>query len=138
MDIMSKEQRSQRMALIRSKNTKPEMLVRSAIHRMGYRFRLHRKDLPGNPDLVFPGRRCVIFVDGCFWHGHECPVGHIPSSNSQFWLDKISRTKLRDSTNRKLLKQAGWRVLVLWECQIKDPEQLERKVRGLMQNPTGT
>lgn len=131
---MSKEQRSRRMSLIRSKNTRPELAVRSIVHRLGYRFRLHRKDLPGNPDMVFPGRFSVIFVDGCFWHGHKCPIGHIPSSNSEYWKEKISRTKLRDSKNRRRLRKAGWRVLVLWECHLRNRERLIEQVTSFLEN----
>ena len=134
MDIMSRQERSERMSLIRSRNTTPELIVRSLLHRLGYRFRVHRRDLPGNPDIVFPSRRCVVFVDGCFWHGHQCSIGHIPYSNSKYWEEKITRTKLRDSKNRKLLRRKGWRALIIWECEIKNTEKLIRRVTRFLEN----
>ena len=134
MDIMSKQERSQRMSLIRSQNTTPELVVRSLIHRLGFRFRLHRRDLPGNPDVVFPSRRCVVFIDGCFWHGHECSIGHIPYSNSEYWQEKIARTKLRDSKNRQLLRKKGWRALIVWECEIKNTEELTKRLRRFLED----
>ena len=135
---MSSEQRSQRMSRIRSRNTTPELVVRSLIHRLGYRFRVHRRDLPGNPDVVFSSRQCVIFIDGCFWHGHECSIGHIPHSNSEYWKDKISRTQLRDSKNRRLLRKEGWRTLTVWECQVKNREKLTKKLQRFLENGTNT
>jgi DNA mismatch endonuclease Vsr len=134
MDIMSKQERSQRMSLIRSQNTTPELVVRSLIHHLGFRFRLHRRDLPGHPDVVFPSRRCVVFIDGCFWHGHECSIGHIPYSNSEYWQEKIARTKLRDSKNRKLLRKKGWRALIVWECEIKNTEELTKRLRRFLED----
>jgi DNA mismatch endonuclease Vsr len=137
MDIMSTEQRSQRMSLIRSRNTVPERVVRSVIHRMGYRFRVHRTDLPGSPDIVFRSRRCIIFIDGCFWHGHECSIGHIPYSNSEYWREKIARTKSRDSKNRRQLRKEGWRTLIVWECQIKNKERLTKRLKRFLENGMG-
>ena len=117
------------MRRIRSKNTRPEMLVRKLIYSMGYRYRLHRKDLPGNPDLSFPGRRKVIFVHGCFWHQHEgCKLAHIPKSNQSYWIPKLERTKKRDSCNIEKLKVLGWSVLVVWECETKIVEDLKLKL----------
>jgi len=119
MDRVSKEQRSAIMSRIRSKSTKPEMAVRSAVHRMGYRYRLHRHDLPGRPDLVFPSRRKVIFVHGCFWHQHRnCKKAHEPESNRGYWQPKLERNKRRDASNRAKLTRMGWRSLVVWECQV--------------------
>src|SRR3984957_8839012 len=106
------------MRQIRSKNSGPEIALRSLVHRLGYRFRLHRKDLPGNPDLVFPGRRKVIFVHGCFWHGHtDCRDGHTPKSNTGYWSPKLEKNIRRDQTNRKALETDGWHVLTIWECE---------------------
>jgi DNA mismatch endonuclease (patch repair protein) len=114
------------MSRVRGKNTSAEMRVRSLIHRLGYRFRLHRKDLPGKPDLVFPSRRKVIFVHGCFWHGHECARGaRIPKVNTDYWVDKIRRNKERDLVNEQSLRFLEWDVLVVWECEIKNRAELE-------------
>jgi DNA mismatch endonuclease (patch repair protein) len=114
--------RSRTMSLIRGKNTKPEMAVRRLVHGMGYRYGLHAKDLAGKPDLVFRSRRKVIFVDGCFWHGHRCKHGdRIPKTNSAYWTAKIARNRARDVKVRRQLKAAGWGVLTVWECQIRRP-----------------
>ncbi len=119
--------RSQMMAAVRSKDTKPEMLVRRLVHSMGYRYRLHRSDLPGKPDLVLPGRRKVIFVHGCFWHQHEgCKGSHLPKSNLSYWIPKLERNRLRDIENLKALKAEGWKYLVLWECELNNAERLRR------------
>lgn len=123
MDRMSKTQRSANMRAIRGKNTAPEMAVRKAAHRLGLRFRLHRKDLPGRPDLVFPKWRTVIFVNGCFWHGHAgCRRAKIPSSNTEFWREKLSRNVDRDRRNLIELQDRGWHVEVIWQCDITDAE----------------
>src|SRR5580698_7634203 len=120
MDKLSSEQRSANMRQIRSENTAPELLLRKMLHRLGYRFRVHRKDLPGCPDLVFPSRRKVVFVHGCFWHGHEgCAVANMPKSRSDFWAEKFKRNQVRDAKNNKALKKDGWRVLTVWECETK-------------------
>ena len=117
------------MQRIRSKDTKPELLVRRLVYGMGYRYRLHRKDLPGNPDMVFPGRRKVIFVHGCFWHQHEaCNHGHIPKSNKSYWIPKLERTKKRDAENVRKLSEIGWHTFVVWECEIKDIEVLKARL----------
>ena len=124
-DIFSTEKRSDVMSKIKSKNTKPEKIVRSLLFSMGYRFRLHVKDLPGKPDIVLPKYKTVILVNGCFWHGHEnCKDSGIPKTNSDFWYDKISKNKERDKRVSNELEQAGWKVLVVWECQINDKEKL--------------
>jgi DNA mismatch endonuclease, patch repair protein len=116
---LSRNQRSQNMAAVRGKDTKPELQVRSMLHGEGYRFRLHRKDLPGKPDIVLPSRRIVIFVNGCFWHCHSCPRGRsTPTKNALFWSRKRSETIQRDLRNQKALKGLGWKVIVLWECAI--------------------
>src|SRR5689334_17982921 len=107
------------MAAVRGKNTKPELIVRRLLHALGYRYRLHAKDLPGRPDIVFRKRRCVIFVDGCFWHQHSnCPVSHMPASRPEFWQRKLEGNKLRDRRIRKELSLTGWNVLTLWECEL--------------------
>lgn len=117
---MSPEQRSAHMSKIRSKDTKPELRLRRMLHGAGYRYRLHDRKLPGRPDLVFAGRRKVIFVHGCFWHGHECPVGaRLPKTNTEFWAGKRRRNQERDAMQRKLLEDMGWGVLVVWECEVK-------------------
>ena len=130
-DSVTTEQRSHNMAKIRSKNMKPEMEVRRLIHSMGYRFRLHRRDLPGKPDLVFPSRKKVIFVHGCFWHQHndpDCTVTHTPVSNQGYWLPKLRRNVERDSEHRSRLRELGWDSLTLWECQLGDRERLNRQI----------
>lgn len=117
-DIMSPETRSRVMSRIRSKNTRPEMIVRRLLHGIGYRFRLHGRDLPGRPDIVFRSRRAVVFVHGCFWHRHDCGLGYMPRTRQQFWQDKFDGNVRRDQKVRNELKAAGWRVIVVWECQI--------------------
>jgi DNA mismatch endonuclease, patch repair protein len=130
MDTMTKSERSARMALIRSRNTKPEIAVRSLIHRMGYRYRLHASDLPGRPDLVFRARRKVIFVHGCFWHLHRnCPNCRLPKSRRDYWKPKLERNAMRDKQVRQRLRHLGWRFSVGWECELKRPQNLSRKVR---------
>ena len=114
------------MAAIRSKDTKPELALRSALHRAGFRFRLHRKDLPGTPDLVFPARRSVIFVNGCFWHGHDCRAGALPTTRREFWEEKITQNRNRDARNVRALEDAGWRVLTVWQCELKDRTEVDR------------
>lgn len=120
IDIVDKPTRSRMMAGIRSKNTKPEMVVRRFLHGMGFRYRLHRKDLPGTPDLVFSKRKTVIFVHGCFWHGHDCRYFKLPGTRTEFWMDKISANKARDARSQSALRKAGWHVIVIHECEIRD------------------
>lgn len=120
MDIWSKEKRSAVMSRIRSKNTKPELKLRSLLYAAGLRYRLHRKDLPGKPDLVFAKYKAVIFVHGCFWHFHkECREGRIPGSNTKFWEEKLSKNIGRDERNQLKLEESGWKVIVVWECEIE-------------------
>ena len=120
MDIWSKEKRSQVMSKIRSKDTKPERLLRSALHKHGYRFRIHRKDLPGKPDIVLPRYNAIIYVHGCFWHYHkECSEGRIPNTNSKFWRDKLKNNVEKDKNNQKACEKLGWKVLIIWECEIE-------------------
>lgn len=124
-DVHTPEQRSRNMAAIRGRNTKPEMRVRSLLHSLGYRYRLHRIDLPGKPDIVLPKYRTVIFVHGCFWHSHDCRWGLvIPITRSEFWKEKRQGTKERDARNILALEKLGWRVLVIWECQSKLDDKL--------------
>jgi len=113
----------------------PEIIVRKIVHRMGYRFRLHRKDLPGKPDLVFPNRRAIIFVHGCFWHHHpdpHCKDARLPKSNQDYWIPKLQCNRARDTENETALQAQGWRVLVIWECQIKDGATLEQRLRSFL------
>lgn len=114
------------MSRIRSKDTKPEMVVRRLLHGMGYRYRLHDKRLPGHPDIVFPSRRRIILVHGCFWHRHEgCKDATIPKSNTEFWTDKLTKNVTRDGVKIEQLHNLGWKVLIVWECQIKDLNALQ-------------
>jgi DNA mismatch endonuclease, patch repair protein len=119
-----------RMASIKKKDTRPELLVRRIAHRLGYRFRLHRADLPGTPDVVFPRYRAVINVHGCFWHRHDCRLaGKLPSRRAEYWLPKLKRNVERDAANRRELRKLGWRSLVVWECETRDLEALTRRIR---------
>jgi len=128
-DVFPSEKRSWIMSRVREKNTSPELKVRSLIHRLGFRFRLHRKDLPGKPDLVFPSRKKVIFVNGCFWHGHDCARGNrLPKTNWEYWVEKIHRNIERDANHQSNLKALGWDVLVVWECEIKDTKELAKRI----------
>ena len=130
---MTSEQRSRIMRSVKGKNTGTEMIVRRIVHRMGYRYRLHRKDMPGKPDLVFGPRRKVIFVHGCFWHGHTCKRGdRTPQENRRYWTKKIARNKERDQEHVSALKAKSWRVLVIWECETKDTERLRKRVRAYL------
>ncbi|HEX3880109.1 MAG TPA: DNA mismatch endonuclease Vsr, partial [Bryobacteraceae bacterium] len=129
MDTFSAAERSAVMKRVRSRDTQPEMAVRSMVHRMGFRYALHRRDLPGNPDMVFPSRQRIIFVHGCFWHGHSCRSGrNRPASNTDYWIAKLNRNVARDSSNRRRLRSLGWRMLVVWECELKDPERLRARI----------
>lgn len=118
MDRLSKEQRSRNMSAVKGKDTKPELKVRSAIHGAGFRYSLHRSDLPGKPDLVLPKYRTVILVHGCFWHGHNCEKAKRPASNTEFWDKKLSKNIERDKKNEEKLKKVGWNVLIIWECEL--------------------
>jgi len=125
MDVFSKEKRSQVMSRIRGKDTKPEKFIRNALHRIGYRYRLHVSDLPGKPDLVFPKYKAVIFVHGCFWHGHNCHLFKWPKSRVEFWETKIMKNRENDNNSVNNLKTLGWRILLVWECAIKGKTKLE-------------
>jgi DNA mismatch endonuclease (patch repair protein) len=131
MDIWSEKKRSEVMSKIRSKNTKPEKILRSVLHKRGLRFRIHRKDLPGKPDIVFPTQRLAIFVNGCFWHYHKnCKEGRIPSSNSKYWKEKLEKNVLKDKKNTADLIGMGWKVLIVWECEIE--QYLENAVKRII------
>jgi DNA mismatch endonuclease Vsr len=135
-DIMSPAQRSARMALIRGANTKPELRVRRLLHELGYRFRLHRRDLPGRPDIVLPTRRKLIFVHGCFWHHHEgCKVGHLPRSRQDYWALKFTTNKERDARNLAEVTAMGWDAQVVWECEVKDFAALSGRLRAFLGPP---
>ncbi len=132
MDSLSPEERSERMSRVRSKNTKVELRVRRLVHSMGFRYRLHSKTLPGHPDMVFAGRRKVIFVHGCFWHRHE-NCGRLPKSRLDFWLPKLEANKERDAAAQRLLSDMGWKFLVVWECQTKDIDELRKNLKTFLE-----
>ena len=136
MDTLSRAKRSERMSRVRSKDTKPEMVVRKLTHRMGFRYRLHVRGLPGNPDLVFSGRNKVVFVHGCFWHRHggRCPLTRWPKSKLEFWQPKLEQNRKRDLRNQRKLRKLGWDVLVIWECQLKEKSALECRLRSFLTN----
>ena len=135
VDNRTKASRSRLMSRIGSKHTKPELVVRSLLHRLGYRYRLHRKELPGRPDIAFIGRKKAIFVHGCFWHGHGCKIGKLPKSNLEFWNAKIERNRQRDRENISELEQIGWTAEEVWQCELKDSQSLERKLRSFLGSP---
>ena len=129
----SPEARRRTMQAVKSKDTAPELTVRRLAHRLGYRFRLHRKDLPGKPDLVFPGRRRIIFVHGCFWHGHDCARGaRVPKANRDYWVQKIARNQARDRAARAALTALGWKTTVLWECDLSNVNRVSRRLRSIL------
>ena len=120
------------MSRIKGLDTKPEIAVRSLLHRMGYRFRLHRRDLPGTPDIVLPGRGAVVFVHGCFWHGHSCKRTKMPKTRKSYWTEKIENNRRRDARKRRQLKTLEWKVGVVWECELKRSDRLGDKLRRLL------
>lgn len=132
-DNRSPASRSALMARIKGKNTAPELTVRRLIFSMGYRFRLHRSDLPGKPDIVLPGRQKAIFVHGCFWHAHGCKIGRPPKSNLDFWKPKLKRNAERDRRNLRALHRQAWDVLTIWQCEARDISALETKVRSFLE-----
>lgn len=135
MDIWSREKRSKVMSRILGKNTKPELLVRRLLTSMGYRYRLHVKELPGKPDIVLRKYNAIIFVHGCFWHLHTCRDGAIPKTRTEYWTDKLLRNKERDGLHINALKKNGWRVLRLWECEIeKHPDQVVTRILKFLEN----
>ncbi|MEO5759145.1 MAG: DNA mismatch endonuclease Vsr [Mesorhizobium sp.] len=132
MDTLSTSERSERMARIHARDTKPELVVRRLLHAMGYRYRLHRGDLPGKPDIAFGKRKKAIFIHGCFWHRHDdpaCRLARLPKSKLDFWGPKLSANAERDTRKQDALKQLGWNVLVVWECELRQSEQLENTLR---------
>ncbi|NYF77976.1 very short patch repair endonuclease [Granulicella arctica] len=128
VDHIDPARRSLNMAAVRSKHTEPELVVRKIVYGLGYRYRLHWEKLPGKPDLVFPGKRKVIFVHGCFWHGHDCIRGRLPSTNLDFWEQKVGKNKERDSRVRNQLEAQGWNVLTLWQCRLKEASELKQTI----------
>ncbi len=129
MDTLSPIERSKRMSLIRNRDTMPELVVRRLVHRLGFRYRLHRSDLPGKPDLVFSKRRKVVFVHGCFWHRHpDCSLARLPKSRLGFWVPKLEKNRERDERNQAELQRTGWEILVVWECELRDREALEARI----------
>jgi DNA mismatch endonuclease, patch repair protein len=132
-DVLTPEQRSRCMSGIRGKHTKPEMLVRRMTHAMGFRYRLHGRGLPGRPDLVFASRKKAIFVHGCFWHMHDCPMGRVtPKTNAEFWAAKRQGNVARDFAAAQALVEKGWALLAVWECQTRDPEKLRTQIRSFL------
>ena len=132
-DVFTKSKRSEVMSRIRSRDTGPERAVRSMLHRMGYRFRLHRKDLPGKPDIVLPRYRAVVLVHGCFWHRHPgCRFAYVPKSRKAFWREKFADNVRRDKSVRKQLAALGWRVVTVWECELRCPAEVAARLDGLL------
>ncbi len=132
-DVYPPDKRSAVMRRVKGKDTTPEMAVRKVLTGLGARYRLHRKDLPGSPDIVLPGRRLAVFVHGCFWHGHDCARGaRVPKANRDYWVAKVDRNRARDVRNREALEALGWRVETVWECELKDRAGLEARLRGVL------
>jgi DNA mismatch endonuclease (patch repair protein) len=123
-DILTPAQRSEVMSRIRGRDTKPEMTIRRTLHGLGFRYRLHRRDLPGKPDIVLSRWKTVVLVNGCFFHGHACPAFRLPSSNQDFWLKKIRRNQERDAVTAEALRKQGWRVVIVWECALRGPRKI--------------
>ncbi len=137
-DVFPPEKRSAVMRSVKGKDTSPELRVRRALTRLGGRYRLHRKDLPGNPDIVMPGRRLALFVHGCFWHGHDCARGsRVPKQNRDYWVGKVARNRARDEASREALAALGWRVETIWECELTGAAALAERLWGLLKiNPS--
>jgi len=134
-DVFSKEKRSWLMSRVKGRDTKPEILVRSFVHRMGFRFRIHGRDLPGNPDIILPKHGKVIFVNGCFWHGHRrCLRSKRPTTHKGFWNRKLDQNIERDKRFRRMLRRMGWQVLVVWECETRKQEKLLRKLERFLRD----
>lgn len=134
-DILTPRERSQLMSRIRGVDTKPELFVRRALHALGYRFRVHMRELPGRPDLVFTRRQAVVFVHGCFWHRHGCKKTYVPKSRQEFWQTKFSTNVKRDKRDQKLLAKAGWRVLVVWECEVESDKTILDRIVAFLGPP---
>lgn len=133
MDTLTPSERSLRMAKVKSKGTKPEMVVRRLLFSLGYRYRLHDRSLPGSPDIIFTRKKKVIFVHGCFWHRHDgCPLARLPKSRLDFWIPKLEGNRERDKCTLHQLKSRGWEVLVIWECELKDLNSLEKMLNGFL------
>jgi DNA mismatch endonuclease, patch repair protein len=132
-DVYGPEKRSAVMRRVKGRDTTPELKVRKLLTALGARYRLHRKDLPGRPDIVMPGRRLAIFVHGCFWHGHDCPRGaRVPKANRDYWVAKVSRNRARDAVARAALTSLGWRVETIWECELREAETLGGRLSALL------
>ncbi len=130
VDVLTKKHRSWNMGRVRGKDTKPELLVRSVLHRNGYRFRLHAKGLPGKPDIVLAKHRTVVFVHGCFWHRHKrCPDATVPKSRTEFWVQKFADNVKRDAKTQTVLRELGWTIIIVWECEIANPDRLAERLR---------
>lgn len=137
IDTLTPLGRSQRMRLIRGKNTSPELQVRRIVHALGFRYSLHGKDLPGKPDIVCTRLNCLIFVHGCFWHRHaasRCRLARLPKSRLDFWLPKLESNRLRDQKNMRLLRSRGWKIQVVWECELRDKERIKNKIRQFLED----
>ncbi|MDG2520523.1 very short patch repair endonuclease [Caulobacter segnis] len=128
MDVHTTEQRRFNMSRVKSRDTRPELILRKALHAAGLRYRLHAKHLPGRPDIVFPGRKAAVFVHGCFWHGHDCPKAKLPATRPEFWREKITANQVRDEETRKRLQALGWRSLEIWECELHGRRRLPLEV----------
>lgn len=137
-DTFNKAQRSRIMAAVKSKDTAPELAVRRLVHRLGFRYRLHVRALPGTPDLVFPSRRKIINVSGCFWHMHGCGRCRIPTTRRSYWKAKLMRNKERDRHTRRALRRLGWNLLTVWECEVTESERLATKIVRFLRKPTAT
>ena len=134
VETLTPTQRFASMSANKGKGTKPEVIVRRLVHSLGYRYRLHRRDLPGCPDMIFPSRKKVVFVNGCYWHRHNCKKGRsVPETRKEFWQNKFERTIQRDKDNRKMLKKLGWQYLIIRECNIKDHSQLKTKIINFLE-----
>ncbi len=138
VDNRTPEGRSALMSRIGPKNTAPEMIVRRLLHKLGYRFRLHPRYLPGKPDVVLPGRKAAIFVHGCYWHGHACSKGRLPKSNVDYWQSKIEQNRLRDQRKSAQLEALGWAVLTVWQCELKDIDRLATKLQLFLEKAQKT
>lgn len=137
VDTRTPAQRRHIMQSVGQKDTGPELAIRRALHRLGYRFRLHEKKLPGRPDIVFPSRHKVVFIHGCFWHGHNCSKGKLPKSRNEYWIPKIEANKDRDERTINALREAGWESLVVWQCQVTDLDSAVACIRHFL-GPPGT